>query len=98
MLGSPPSVVAEFPVWISLAVPLLLGILLVWLWPLVPAQATGWLSVVGEILRLDWLFRFGWWSIHGLSDILGSALRVIEGAGALGWLLVFLLLGYLLGR
>jgi len=33
-----------------------------------------------------------------LSDILGSALRVIEGAGALGWLLVFLLLGYLLGR
>lgn len=98
LLGSPPSVVAELPVWITLALPLLFGILLVWLWPLLPAPAVGWLSLVGEVLRLDWLFSFGWWSVNGISEIWGSALRVIEGAGAVGWLLVFLLLGYLLGR
>ncbi len=98
MLGNPPSVVAELPVWVVLLLPLLFGLTTVWLWPLLPTQVGALFALVGEFLRLDWLFRLGWWSVNNVSEVWGNALRVVEGAGTLGWLLVFLLLGYLLGQ
>lgn len=98
LLGSPPNVVAELPVWVMVGMPLLLGIALVWTRLWIPERVLGWLSLVGEMLRLEWLLRFVWWGMNNLSEIWGNAVRVVEGAGSLGWLLVFVLIGYLLGQ
>ncbi|MEM7531779.1 MAG: hypothetical protein AAF639_06370 [Chloroflexota bacterium] len=96
MLGTPPSVVADFPIWIVLVLPLILGMILavrrygIW-------DSLGhWGDSLNRFMRLEWLFRFGWWGVNRLSFMWGNALHVIEGAGYIGWLLVFLLFVYLL--
>ncbi len=58
----------------------------------------GVLERLGELARLEWLFRFSWWGFNRASDAWGSALSAIEGAGYFGWVMVFILLGYLLVR
>ncbi len=95
-LGNPPSVVAELPVWITLGLPLLAGIGLVWLRPKGLALLGDWPSRINRVARLDWLFSFTWWSANRASEVWWNALRVVEGAGYMGWLLVILLMGYLL--
>ena len=95
-LGNPPSVVADLPVWITLAMPLLAGIGLVWLRPKVGNILGDWPTRINRVVRLDWLFSFGWWAANRASEVWWNALRVVEGAGYMGWLLVVLLMGYLL--
>lgn len=95
-LGNPPSVVAELPVWITLAMPLLGGIGLVWLRPKAEDILGDWPGRINRVVRLDWLFSFGWWAANRASEVWWNVLRVIEGAGYMGWLLVILLMGYLL--
>jgi hypothetical protein len=96
MLGTPPSVVAEPPVWVTLALPLMLGITLVWvrprLWP-----RLGDLPVsIYRATNLEWLFDAVWWLISQISRIWGRTVNVLEGAGYIGWALVVLLIVYLL--
>ncbi len=98
MLGNPPSVVAEVPVWIAVVAPLALGIGLVIARPTLWAAFGGILDRIGIFARLEWLFQFSWWVIDRVSDAWGQALRLVEGAGYVGWVAVFLLLGYLLVR
>lgn len=98
MLGNPPSVVAEAPVWIAVAMPLVLGIGLVIARPTLWATFGGVLNNVGTFTRLEWLFRISWWFIDRVSDAWGQALHLLEGAGYVGWVIVFLLMGYLLVR
>jgi len=98
LLGNPPSVVAELPVWIAVAAPLVLGIGLVAARPGLWQAFGGMLERLGRLARLEWLFRFSWWGFNRASDAWGSALNAIEGAGYFGWVMVFILLGYLLVR
>lgn len=98
MLGNPPSVVAEMPVWIAVAAPLALGSGLVVARLALWAAFGGILDHIGIFARLEWLFQFSWWVIDRVSDAWGQALRLVEGAGYVGWVAVFLLLGYLLVR
>lgn len=96
LLGSPPAVVAETPVWITLILPFLAGVGLLWVrsrfWP----KLGDWPDQISRFLRLEWLFDLSWWGINQVSNAWGNGLRVFEGAGYFGWALVFALLGYLL--
>ncbi len=96
MLGTPPSVVAEAPVWITLAIPLALGIGLVWvrprLWPYL-GELPG---TISRFASLEWLFDLFWWFIARVSRIWGNVVGVIEGAGYMGWALIVFLILYLL--
>lgn len=99
LLGSPPIVVAEMPVWIVLVLPLTVGIGLVYLRPLLWGLVGGpFLERLGRFARLEWLFDLSWWGVNQGSNLWGNALRVVEGPGYLGWAAVLALLGYLLIR
>ncbi|MEZ4719641.1 MAG: hypothetical protein R2851_26680 [Caldilineaceae bacterium] len=98
LVGSPPAVVAEMPVWITLSLPMIVGIALVWLRPLLWAQAGPLFDRLGRLARLEWLFDISWWGVNQGSNIWGNALRVVEGPGYIGWAAVLALLGYLLIR
>ncbi|MEZ4864360.1 MAG: hypothetical protein R3C14_23810 [Caldilineaceae bacterium] len=96
-LGEPPSVVAkEWSIWITLVVPLVLGLGLVWLRPKIWPLIGRWASPINHVIQLHWLFRFTWWGLQFTSEVWGNVTRVVEGAGYMGWLLVFILIGYLL--
>ena len=97
-LGNPPSVVADVPVWITVALPLLLGIGLVTVRPGLWSWLGKWPDRLGYLTRLEWLFQLAWWSVSQASELWGNALRAVEGAGYFGWILVFVLLAYLLVR
>jgi hypothetical protein len=75
---------------------LLAGITTVWLLPQPYALVGGWLERINTFARLDWLFRLAWWSVDRTSDVWGNAVRVVEGSGYMGWLMVLILVGYLL--
>jgi hypothetical protein len=96
VMGTPPSVVAPLPVWIPLILSLALGIALVFLSPRLSARTTQMLGRIGSVLRLDWLFQGTGWSFGQLSARWGAGFGVIEGAGYMGWMLLFVLLAYLL--
>lgn len=96
MLGDPPNVVAEWPVWVTVSLPLIFGIVLVTLRPTLWPALGRWPERLSQLTRLQWLFRISWWGVNQVSDSWGNVLRVVEGAGYMGWVLVVLLLGYLL--
>ena len=96
-LGDPPSVVAkEGAIWITLVTPLLLGWGLVWLRPKIWHIIGGGASRLHAFIQLHWLFNYGWQGVQYTSELWGSITRVMEGAGYMGWVLVFALIGYLL--
>ncbi len=96
-LGDPPSIVAkEGTIWFTLAAPLLLGFGLVWLRPKIWHVIGGSANRLQTLIQLNWLFNSGWWVLQYTSELWGNVTRVVEGAGYMGWLLVFALLGYLL--
>jgi hypothetical protein len=98
LLGSPPSVVADLPVWITIVIPVLLGIGLVTVRPLLWELNEDYMNRLSSATRLEWLFRMTWWAINQVMNAWGNMLSVVEGAGYFGWVLVFLLIGYLLVR
>jgi hypothetical protein len=97
-LGNPPSVVAEWPIWIAVSLPLLFGIGLVMIRPALWSALGPWPDRLSRLTRLEWLFRVTWWGVNQASEAWGGVLRVVEGAGYAGWVMVFLLMGYLLVR
>lgn len=97
-LGNPPSVVAEFPVWIAVSMPLIFGIGLVAVRPLVWSVLGPLPDAVSRVARLEWLFRFLWWGVNRTSDALGGTMRILEGTGYMGWVLVIAVMAYLLIR
>lgn len=98
MLGNPPTVIAEWQVLVTVALPLALGILLVSNQPALWAQLGPWPQRISRITRLQWLFRLSWWSMNQLSTGWAGVLQVVEGAGYMGWVLVFFLMIFLLIR
>jgi hypothetical protein len=98
MLGDPPNVVAEWPVWVAVSAPLALGIALVSVRPALWALLGAWPERLSRLTRLQWLFSFSWWAVNQASGGWGNVLRVVEGAGYMGWVIVVILMGYLLIR
>ena len=98
MLGNPPIVVAEWPVLVTVALPLAVGILLVSNQPVLWAQLGAWPQRISRLTRLQWLFRLGWWAMTQISTAWADVLKVIEGAGYMGWVLVLFLMLFLLIR
>ncbi len=97
-LGNPPSAVAGVNVWITLGLPLLLGFGLVWLRPRVWPQLHAWPNRISRFSQLEWLFRLSMWGLDRLALAGNNAIHVVEGAGALGWFLVFMLIAFILLR
>jgi len=97
-LGNPPNVVAGVEVWITLALPLLLGFGLVWLHPRVGVRLGDLPGRISRFSQLEWLFNLTVWSIDRGAQIGSHGLRVVEGAGYVGWALAMILLGWLLVR
>jgi hypothetical protein len=97
-LGNPPSVVAEFPVWIAVSLPLIFGIGLVAVRPMLWSVLGTLPDRISRLARLEWLFRFLWWGINRTCDALGGAMRIVEGTGYMGWVLVIAVMAYLLIR
>jgi hypothetical protein len=97
-LGNPPNVVANGAVWVVLALPLLLGFGLVWLHPRIWPYLGNLPNRISRLSQLEWLFNLTTWSIDRAALIGASGLRVVEGAGYVGWFLAMLLLGLLLVR
>jgi hypothetical protein len=98
MLGNPPTVIAEWPVLVTVALPLAMGILLVSNQPVLWAQLGQWPQRINRLTRLQWLFRLSWWGMNQISAGWASVLQVIEGAGYMGWVLVLFLMIFLLIR
>ena len=96
LLGSPPVVVAEMPIWITLVLPFSVGVGLVWIRPRIWPLLGDWPNQIGRALRLEWLFDLSWWGVNHASNAWGNGLRVVEGAGYIGWAMVLGLIGYLL--
>ena len=96
-LGDPPSIVAkEAAIWITVALPLFMGFGLVWLRPKIWGRIGNGAGQLHRLIRLDWFFNLGWWILQHMTEVWGNATRVLEGAGYMGWLLVFILISYLL--
>jgi hypothetical protein len=98
MLGNPPTVIAEWPVLVTVALPLALGILLVSNQPALWAQLGPWPQRISRVTRLQWLFRLSWWGMNQFSSGWASVLQVLEGAGYMGWVMVLCLMIFLLLR
>jgi len=97
-LGNPPNVVAGAEVWVTLALPLLLGFGLVWLYPRVGPRLGRIPDQISRVSQLEWLFNLMVWGIDRGAQIGNHGLRVVEGAGYVGWALAMILLGWLLVR
>ena len=50
------------------------------------------------LTRLEWLFRLCMWGIDRLAVVGANGLHVVEGAGYMGWFLIFMLIAFLLAR
>jgi len=97
-LGNPPNVVAGVDVWITLGLPLLLGFGLVWVQPRVWRRLGDWPNRISRVSQLEWLFQLMVWGIDRAAQVGHNSLRVVEGAGYVGWFVVMLLIGLLLVR
>ncbi len=95
-LGNPPSAVAGLTVWITIGLPLLLGFGLVWSRPRIWPKLRTWPNSASQISQLEWAFQVSMWGIDRIAQLGNNALHVVEGAGHLGWFLVFLLIAFLL--
>lgn len=95
-LGTPPSAVAAWPVWAIMALPLLFGLGLVQLRPRLWPFLGAWPDRISRFTQLEWLFRASVWGVDRVAALGANGLAVVEGAGALGWFLVFVLLAALL--
>ena len=95
-LGNPPSAVAAWPVWAILALPLLFGLGLVQVRPRLWPSLGAWPNRLSRLTQLEWLFRATIWGVDRMASLGANGLAVVEGAGALGWFMVFVLLAALL--
>lgn len=104
--GNPPSAVASWQVWLTLAGPLTLGILLSILRSQIRTRlrAIGvempllrpWSERVSRLAALDWFSRITAWGTSRTSRVWDTGLELVEGAGHIGWLVAFGIIGYFL--
>lgn len=99
-VGSPPSAVAGPPVWVTLGVPLVAGMALAVLRQSLLSRLAPhlgpWPDRLSALFGLDWLAAWVDRAMAGMANIWDLGLDVVEGTGHLGWVLVFVALGFLL--
>ena len=95
-VGNPPSAVADVPVWLTLGVPLLLGMGLAVIRPRL-WQLLGRLpGHVARLAGLEWLAQLTGWAGARSASVWEITIGVVEGRGALGWVITILLIGIFL--
>lgn len=107
--GNPPSAVASWQVWLTLAGPLTLGIGLAIARSQVRELLStdgnragtlpslrSWSSRIARLATLDWLSGVTRWGTSRLAVVWDVGLEIVEGAGHMGWVVVFGIIGYLL--
>lgn len=94
-VGDPPSAVAGWHVWLTLAGPLFLGMGLALLRPYVWLSGP-WPERVSGFAALDWFPRLVEWGTSRTSYVWDIGLEIFEGAGYVGWLVAFAAIGYFL--
>ena len=107
--GNPPSAVASWQVWLTLAGPLALGLGLAVLRSQISVrlnamgEATGttpairtWARRIARFTALDWFSLITRWGTSSASRFWDAGLEIVEGAGHIGWVLVFGIIGFFL--
>ncbi len=95
-VGDPPSAVAGVSVWLTLGLPLVLGMALAVIRPYFWPFLGRWPDRITRLAGLEWLAQFtGWVGTHSASAW-EIAIGGLEGRGALGWLITFVLVGFFL--
>lgn len=97
-VGFPPSAVADAQVWLTLGLPLLLGMIVAIVRPFVWSLVGPWPDRLANFAGLEWLSQITAWGGRHSAALWESATDVLEGRGAVGWLIVFVALSaFLLG-
>ncbi len=107
--GNPPSAVAGWQVWMTLAGPLTLGIFLAIARTQVRDALSAsdnrpgtlptlraWSSRIARLATLDWISRLTRWGTGRAGAVWDVGLEIVEGGGHMGWVVVFGIIGYLL--
>lgn len=95
-VGDPPSAVAGPSVWLTLGVPLIAGMALALLRPHFWSILGKWPDHVSHFAGLEWISRTFDWGARSTTSLWGAGLEVVEGAGYVGWLVTFVVVGYFL--
>ncbi|MFZ1755640.1 MAG: hypothetical protein WAU10_17955 [Caldilineaceae bacterium] len=97
-VGNPPSAVADVPVWLTLVLPLLLGMGLALVRPIFWQWLGRWPDRFANLAGLEWFAQFTGWGGRHSASAWEAAIGVLEGRGAIGWSIAFVLISlYLLG-
>ena len=107
--GNPPSAVASWQVWLTLVGPLTLGIGLAiarsQVRELLSTGGNGpgalgslrsWSSRIARLATLDWVSGVTRWGNSRMGNVWDVGLEIVEGAGHMGWVVVFGIIGYIL--
>lgn len=94
--GGPFLVQVDIAVWLAALIPLGCGALLAWGAPSVAPLQERMPSWVPRLLALEWLAKLIGWLGSAAARAIQAVRQVLEGEGALLWLLFFLALGWML--
>lgn len=97
-VGYPPSAVADARVWLTLALPLLLGMIVAVVRPSVWSLLGPWPDRLANFAGLEWFSQAMAWGGRRSASAWETTTDVLEGRGAIGWLVALSLIGvFLLG-
>jgi len=91
-VGNPPSAVADVPVWLTLGLPLFLGMGLAVVRPFFWKILGAWPDRLAYVAGLEWFAQLTNWGGERSASIWDAAMGVMEGRGAVGWLIAFALI------
>lgn len=93
-VGNPPSAVADVPVWLTLGLPLFLGMGLAVIRPFFWKILGAWPDRLAYLAGLEWFAQFTGWAGERSASIWDVAMGIVEGRGAIGWLIAFGLISF----